>query len=192
MDIKTPISDYIAGSLLTTQGDIVIRGASDNERLALGSNYERPEVDSGSLVYHKPGRAFANDILGDTNSGIVSLTSGSYTTIISIDCGTVTIGDVLLPMGRMRIQNGATPQEMSIKLSKSAGTSTVQYVDGLDIINDRRYVPASTWCYNFAHDFLYVTGTGTLTLLLEGKTYTDTRSLSADNGVLSVGFMYKQ
>lgn len=50
MRISTPVSDYIPASILTTQGDLVVRGAADPERLAAGALNELFEAQGAGVL----------------------------------------------------------------------------------------------------------------------------------------------
>lgn len=95
-------------------------------------------------------------------SGTVTVTS-TLATVISLDLGSMSAGDIFVVDAFSLMTKGATAGD-DILMVRNEGTSTVQFSMDTNDLEDRRYVPASTNTQIWLHSFGRVTVAGTVIL----------------------------
>lgn len=165
MDIVNPLSDYVPDSLLTTQGDIIIRGASDAERLALGSGRGMLNVNAAgnSLEYRNRGAFLKDGELQGFNASNVTV-NNTWPTVLTIDLGTVTNGDRFLFQLYVRISGLSAAAVAAAAIQQSSGTASQQMFNSLTSVWSTQYAltsPDPRIVYTVPLD---VTASGTLVM----------------------------
>lgn len=127
MDIIAPVTDYAPASLLTTLGDLYKRGATGVERFPVGAANEVLKMNAAGndLEYGTPVvNLFTNEYQGH-NTGNITILSGS-TLLVSLDLGTVSIGDRIMMNATLKATKGVTAGLTNFLILKNTGTAVVQ------------------------------------------------------------------
>lgn len=116
------------------------------------------------------------------NAGIVTLTTPAWTTITAHNCGTVESGDFGVVLFTMIAQKGIGAGQVSLRITPT-GTATINtYPGGLGTNNFQRPYAAGvtdSMCVAFAFE---VTGSGTLTLSVQGLSVGSNASIADADG----------
>lgn len=131
MRLISTVTDYIKGSLLTTKGDIVKRGATANTRLPLGAANQvlAVNVAGNDLEYKYPGNPTFNTRYQGNNAGLVTILTGS-TLIATVDLGTPALYDLFLIHCNVIAGKGATAGNIGLSLQKNSGTGSISFAYG--------------------------------------------------------------
>jgi hypothetical protein len=122
MDVVNPITDYIPASVLTTQGDLIHRGAAAAERLAAGAadTFLKSQGAGASLVYQDPFSVMTNDgdmiyrgVFGATYPlHIGSNLKGLYS-VLGIPSWQDSIYTILTTQGDLLVRGALNPERLA-------------------------------------------------------------------------------
>ncbi|MEO2054681.1 MAG: hypothetical protein ABGX83_05220 [Nitrospira sp.] len=116
------------------------------------------------------------------NASLVTVLTGT-TSVTTISLGTVNSGDRILVSAAMLGSKGATAGSVTAEVQKSAGTATIEtFNDKAILINFVDSVAISGGFDKNIFGIIKVTGTGTLTLALIGRSGGSDLSVLAGNG----------
>lgn len=99
------------------------------------------------------------------NAAVVTVTP-SAGQILTLDCGTVAVGDRLFISAYLEMTKGATAGRSTLSIGKTSGTAVVSSYNDRAGVYDSWYQPASATYVKNASGILNVTTAGTLVLLL--------------------------
>ena len=134
---------------------------------------------SGSDAIHSAGtvplaRMQRTEVINSATG--ITITSGGVN-LTTVNMGTVNSGDRIFYSAYMEGSKGATAGENLMQLSKSAGTSTIAFLNALTTDSDSAYFDSTGITRLHISGIIQVTGLGTLTLLLKGFSFnSDTTS----------------
>lgn len=182
MDVTAPVTDYVRGSLLTTKGDILKRGAAINARLGIGSAGQIVRVNAvpDDLEYQHPGQFLFDNELSAENAGQVTV-AGGWIDIVTLDLGTVVNGDRFL-VGAGYDAPKTTAGTMLRRISKDSGTSTIEFLHSRNALNDAQYGQNAVGTMCNLSGVLKVTGSGTLVIHFAGMCSAGSVVIPAANG----------
>jgi hypothetical protein len=167
-------------SPVTTQGDIIVRGASNNERLAAGSNGQVLTISGGVPTWATPGSTFddsAFNIYDNVdNTKIIAfqasgITTGTTRTLTVQDAdGTIYITggqDVAVADGGTGSSTAAGARS-NLGAAASGANSDITSLTGLTTALDEIYGGTGLTSYA-AGDMIYASGVNTLAKLTAGS-----------------------
>lgn len=113
------------------------------------------------------------------SSGVVSVTS-SDTSVATADCGTVNNGDRILVSASLVMTKGGTGGLSFAYVGQSAGTATIETYSSDSVLNGNQFnVANAVQSIHAVSGIIKVTGTGTLTLALYGRSDGSNSSVSS-------------
>jgi hypothetical protein len=116
--IQPPITDIIRGTLLTTQGDLIKRGAAVNERFGIGLSRQicRTNIAANDLEYVYEGSNLKDNILNFI---------GPAATIDRVGAGT----DNIINTGNIAVKNGDIYLITSQTMIERNGVDVIGYLE---------------------------------------------------------------
>lgn len=169
-------------SLLTTAGDIIVRGASIPARLAMGSPSTALAVNQAgtALEYRKPGAILTYGQNNAKNAGLVTVTD-SETEIVTVDLGTVAIGDRYL-LNVLVSGIKTTTGTITISVGKDSGTASILTMNDMTGFYTSEYIVNGFSAGLGMFPWLRVTAAGTLVLKVAGQCSDGSLAVLAGNG----------
>lgn len=170
MDVIAPVTDYVQGSILTTQGDLVIRGASEAERLAIGSAGQMLRVNSGASSYdlENAGAFLKEDEYSAERSGNLTITT-AYQEVCSINLGTVLTGQRFLVCAFAHSGKDATAGLIEYELRETSGGATIAFCHDRTSLGACAYLAGNQYQKATIVGVLKITAGGTCNLRLSVK-----------------------
>lgn len=186
MRVVAPVTDYIPGTLLNAQGDIIKRGASEAERLPLGSAGDVLTVNSAGddLEYRTGGIINKVNENSQSNGGLVTVTT-SMTTLSDRALPDITAGERYLVAGFV-YGTKTTGSEWWMQLAKASGTANAQYMHNRVFLSISTYTSGTAIGYLYLIGVLRATGTGTYTVRLQAQCASGSLAVALDQAQVYV------
>lgn len=163
---------YAAGGDLAVNGNLTVDGTVNGNKISPtpGPNTVPASGSDGKLdkgfMNVAPGLDFSDELLVTGNTEYVSL-----------DLGTVTVGDRIYCSSLVEASTGVTFYSYSPRLYQGSGTATMVWDTGETVLRNERYIASKTWYIIKLSGMLKVTGSGTLTLTSRGFSSTTTNNI---------------
>ena len=190
MDIIAPVTDYMSGSVLTTRGDVLQRGVTVAERLALGSVGDALVVNGAGtdVEWDNPNIAMLTNRLTVRNTGMLTLDASEL--LLTLDLGTLTLNSIYLAEFLVTLGNSANDCYTEMRLQKTSGTGVVNFLYDLTTHKSRYYVEANKTSSHVISTTFKVVTAGTYIINVTGSSNPDFKSISIGYAQMSITPLY--
>ena len=191
MDIvQPPVTDLIPASVLTAQGDIIVRGAGQAERLAIGTARQILRVNAGStgLEYLDFGTHISETEQSAENVGAVTVLIGT-TELVSLLNVAVVTGERIFVQAIVNGIKGATAGMNTFEVTDISGNNCLRFFNDTTYIGRRLYIPNGEIWYDHLFGIAKVVSTNLCNFALRGNSMGSNTAVAIGDAQLAIAHL---
>lgn len=190
MDVTAPVTDYIRGSLLTTKGDIIKRGAALNARLGIAYPYDTLQVNAAmdDLAYAHP-LEFMNAKKAIANGGAITGLDTWTFCCSSIEKIIIETAIYMVTVNVYGVKGGVAGYT-GIRINKKAGTASILLNGSRTILTQFQYSLANQDASFFNTCMCLISPGGTLELQLYVISQGSNLAIGANDSTIALWPLY--